>query len=95
MYYSPLIHNAPTPGATWANTTSPAGTYNWSSISSSQNGSVLLAADEGGQLWLSTDGGNTWMAQTSLDSSGGSGVGAWSDVAVSGDGTSLVALDCE
>lgn len=60
------------------------GSHNWTGVAQSADGSIVAAADNGGAIWLSKNLGATWNAS-------GSGSKAWCDLAMSSDGSHLIA----
>ena len=88
------IYTSSDSGATWTERTD-AGARFWRKIASSSDGAKLVAVDygvsfskgtgDGGYIYTSADSGETWTEQT------GSGKHSWLDVALSSDGTKLVA----
>jgi len=77
-------------GVTWTQRTI-AGTHNWSMIVSSSDGTKLVAYDltyGTNALYASTDSGVTWIKRTSASSQL-----LWQAIALSGDGSKLVAAD--
>ncbi|TFZ01170.1 exo-alpha-sialidase [Ramlibacter rhizophilus] len=75
-------------GQTWTRRTttgSPAPTGNWSFVAASHDGMRMAAIDNGAYPWISADGGATWQMRFSYSN--------WADVAVSGDGRVVMALE--
>lgn len=60
------------------------GSHDWKGVAQSSDGSVIAAADNGGSIWISKDTGTTWNASAS-------GSKAWCDLAMSADGSHLIA----
>lgn len=93
--YAGSLYTSTDGGSTWTERTS-AGSHNWFSVASSSDGDKLIASTSDtvfsngnwnnvGNLYTSVDGGATWVQRTS------GGVGAWSSVASSADGSKLIA----
>ncbi|CAE7354767.1 HCc2 [Symbiodinium natans] len=74
-------------GASWYGATLPGTSTSWTSVSLSATGMKIVAADgaQGGPLKVSVDGGSNW------DSRGIPHSQYWSSVAVSADGSTMVA----
>jgi len=91
-YYGPLYSSVDS-GVTWTAVDSVQTSKNqWRSLSSSADGTKLIAGGLGNNgagdyVHTSNDGGNTWAKQQNL------GVGYWSTVTYSADGTHLAAAD--
>ena len=93
-------------GATWANTFPSASSWNWRGITSSADGTRLAAfyhlgmvsvggsqgwAYFGGNIYLSSDSGTSWQ-QAMLGVPGSSPCFFWSSIAMSRDGSKIVAV---
>ena len=84
------IYTSADSGATWTQRTS-AGSRGWSKIVSSSDGTKIVAYDSTygvNSLYVSTNSGATWTQRTSPNSQL-----YWGAIALSGDGSQLVAAD--
>ena len=66
----------------------------WSKVSIASSANYVLAAENSGNIYLSTDGaGATWMSKsgTSAPANMPTSAQAWQSLAISGDGTKLIA----
>ena len=86
--YVGAIYTSQDSGATWQ--VHMDGTRSWVSIASSEDGMTLLAGtdDLDAAPFISRDGGMTWNEVTSVGVAGG-----WYNIAMSPDGTTMVAAD--
>ena len=76
-------------GTTWTQRDPVGATRNWQGMASSADGMTLMACAQGDYLYKSTDGGETWTQVRPI----GSTTAAWSAIAMSNDGTKIIASD--
>lgn len=73
--------------AAWVQLTPPVSRTSWSEIACSGDGLKMAAVVDSGMIWTSADGGGTWTARA------GAGVRNWKSVAVSADGSRIMAIE--
>jgi uncharacterized protein YjbI with pentapeptide repeats len=93
------IYTSADAGGSWmarSNGLPNGGVASWISVASSADGTTILAGTIGDYLYISTNSGSTWTQSTNgIVSQGGSGWEYWIGVAVSADGSKLVAVDSQ
>jgi len=88
--YTGSVYTSSDSGATWTQRAG-AGLRDWASVATSADGTKLMAGTgfrEPGSFYLSSDSGVTWTPVSSLNAAG-----IWTGMAISADGSVLVATD--
>ncbi|HMM62254.1 MAG TPA: sialidase family protein, partial [Candidatus Saccharibacteria bacterium] len=81
-----FVYKSSNNGASWSQLTIPGANLPLVAVNTSNDGSVVVAASNNGYVYTSSNGGASWTENSSIGSR------YWTDVAVSSDGSKIVAV---